>query len=92
MEAESVVVPKWGCEPCIMGIDEAGRGPVLGTSCFFVSIHLYIHSILISLLRLCCLNCFQDQWFMGACIVHFLMRRPCPHLNLQVTFSGTQLN
>ena len=38
MESESIL-PDWASKPCIMGIDEAGRGPVLGMlllihSCF----------------------------------------------------------
>ena len=89
MEAESVL-PKWGSEPCIMGIDEAGRGPVLGTSCLCIYTSTHSFCILLFVKRLSCLNCFQGQWCMGACIVHFLMRTPWPHLILQVSFSWSQ--
>ena len=53
-------VPEWAkTEECCMGIDEAGRGPVLGMLCSF---HRLVGIII---------PCLQGRWCMGHVSVHY---------------------
>ena len=73
-------LPEWASKPCIMGIDEAGRGPVLGTPFFFLF-------FLISLWFLKTYDFdFQDPWCTDACTVLAPIRKLFPPWTLQVYF------
>jgi hypothetical protein len=46
MAAVATAAPEWATkEPCLMGIDEAGRGPVLGNSLFSTSLFILAFSL-----------------------------------------------
>ena len=77
---EASSVPKWASKPCIMGIDEAGRGPVLGfTFLLHNPLFLSLFSKFVVFWQLFFLFKFsQDPWCTAACTVLSPIRKLFP--------------
>ena len=83
---EASSVPKWASKPCIMGIDEAGRGPVLGFTFFLHNpLFLSLFSKFVVFWQLFFLFKFsQDPWCTAACTVLSPIRKLFPPWTSQV--------
>lgn len=81
--------PAWKDEPCLMGIDEAGRGPVLGLCSFCITLHT-LHSRLLYWDETGdCFVFWQGLWCMDVHTARSTRRTESPDCNLQV-FSPLQ--
>lgn len=74
----SAPLPKWASKPCIMGIDEAGRGPVLGTIPAFLFLPFTFACLILTSTLLLCFRS-HGVWML---VLHALVPEDPRHVEL----------